>query len=56
MFVKLGLGWFEGVITRRVHQKSRYDYDVILQADRSTRSMKLSLESYSTNEGAGVGV
>ena len=57
VFVKLGLGWFGGVITRRVHQKWRHDHDyrVILQADRSTRSMKLPLESYNTNEGNGVG-
>ena len=59
VFLKLGPGWFGGVITRRVHRKSRrdsYDYRVILQkADTSTRSMKLPLESYSTNEGARVG-
>ena len=40
-----------------MNYKSRHDYGcrVILQADRSTRSIKLPLESYSTNEGAGVG-
>ena len=56
MLVKLGLGWFGGVMTRRVHQKSRheYGYRVILHTDRSTRGMKLPLESYSTNEGASV--
>ena len=47
VFVKLGLGWFREIITRRMHQKSRHDYDyhVILQAHRSTHSMKLPLES-----------
>ena len=56
VLVKLGLGWFGGVMTRRVHQKSRheYGYRVILHTDRSTRGMKLPLESYSTNEGASV--
>ena len=32
-----------------------YDYRVILHADGSTSSLKLKLESYSTDEGATVG-
>ena len=32
-----------------------YDYRVILHSDGSTRSMKLPLESYSTDDDAGVG-
>ena len=57
VLVRLGLGWFGGVITRRAHQISRceYDYCVILHADGSTNSLKLPLESYSTDEGATVG-
>ena len=57
VFVKLGLGWFGGVITRRVHKKSMHDHDcrVMLKVDRSARSMKLPLKSNSTDEGAGVG-
>lgn len=55
--MRLGVGWFAGVITRRVHQKPRHDYDnrVMLQADGSTRSIKLSLELYRTDKGAGAG-
>ena len=58
LFVRLGLRWFGGVITRREHQKSRHghDYRVMLQAEQRTRSMKLPLESNSTNEGAGMWV
>ncbi|CAN0076408.1 unnamed protein product, partial [Scytosiphon promiscuus] len=57
VLVKLGLGWFGGVISRRAHPASRdqYDYRVILHSDGSTRSMKLPLESYSTDDDAGVG-
>ena len=52
-----GLGWFGGVITRRVHKKSMHDHDcrVMLKVDRSARSMKLPLKSNSTDVGAGVG-
>eukprot|EP00903_Cladosiphon_okamuranus_P021062 g19348.t1 len=55
--VERGLGWFGGVISRRAHPASRgeYDYRVILNSDGSTQSMKLPLESYSTDENAGVG-
>ena len=54
VLVRLGLGWFGGVITRRAHQISRceYNYRAILHAHGSTSS--LPLESYSTDEGATV--
>ena len=55
---RLGLGWFGEVITCRAHQSSRCecDYRAMLHADDgSTKSTKLPLESYSTDEGAAVG-
>lgn len=57
VLVKLGLGWFGGLISRRAHPASRdvYDYRVVLHCDGSTCSMKLPLELYSTDEDAGVG-
>ncbi|CAN0166814.1 unnamed protein product, partial [Pylaiella littoralis] len=57
VLVKLGLGWFGGVLTRRAHHGSRdnYDYRVTLHSDGSTSSMKLPLESYSTDVDAAVG-
>lgn len=57
VLVRLGLGWFGGLITRRAHQRSRcgYDYRVMLHADGSTNNFKFPLESYSTDEGAAVG-
>ena len=47
VLVRLGLGWFGGVITRRAHQSSRceHDYRVMLHADGSIKSMKLPLDS-----------
>ncbi|CAB1120680.1 unnamed protein product [Ectocarpus sp. CCAP 1310/34] len=55
--VQLGLGWFGGVISRRSHPGSRQenDYRVILHCTESTRSMKMPLESYSTDEDAAIG-
>ena len=52
VLVKLGLGWFGVFISRRSHPASRdvYDYRVVLHCDGSTRSMKLPLELYSTDE------
>ncbi|CAN0146105.1 unnamed protein product, partial [Ectocarpus fasciculatus] len=46
-----------GVITRGATQSSRhnYDYRVTLHLDGSTRSVKLPLESYCTDEPAAVG-
>ncbi|CAB1097920.1 unnamed protein product [Ectocarpus sp. CCAP 1310/34] len=58
VLVKLGLYWFGGVISRRSHPASRqeYDYRVILHCcDESTRSMKMPLESCSTDEDAAIG-
>ena len=63
VLVKLGLlGWFgvrQGETnSRRAHPASRDEYDnrVILHYyDVNTRSMNLPLESYSTDEDAGVG-
>ena len=57
VLVKLGLGWFGGLILRRAHPPSRdvYDYRVVLHCDGSTCSMKLPLELYTTDENAGVG-
>ena len=51
MLLRLGLGWFGGVITRRAQEASRraYDYRIMLEEDQSTLSVKLPLEAYSTD-------
>ena len=57
VLLRLGLGWFGGVITRRAQERNRsvYDYRVMLETDESTLRMKLPLDAYSTDENAAVG-
>ena len=57
VFVRLGMGWFGGLIIRQSQERTRhlYDYRVQLQEDQSTRSMKLPLEKYSGDPDAVVG-
>ena len=57
VLLRLGLGWFGGVITRRAQEASRraYDYRLMLKEDQSTLSVKLPLEAYSTDANATVG-
>ena len=50
VLVRLGMGWFGGLITRQSQERTRhiFDYRVVqLDLDQSTRSMKLPLEMYS---------
>ncbi|CAN0429082.1 unnamed protein product [Ectocarpus sp. 12 AP-2014] len=49
VLVRLGMGWFGGLITRQSQRRTShiYDYRVILEKDQLTRSMKLPLEKYS---------
>ena len=51
------MGWFGGMITRQSQERTRhlYDYRVHLEADQSTRSMKLPLQRYSGVPSAAVG-
>ena len=57
VLVRLGMGWFGGMITRQSQERTRhlYDYRVHLEVDQSTRSMKLPLQRYSGDPGAVVG-
>ena len=52
VIVRLGLGWFGGRIAHEAQQRSRHvhDYRVVLEHDKSTRSMRLPLEVYGTDE------
>ncbi|CAM9293549.1 unnamed protein product, partial [Ascophyllum nodosum] len=45
ILLRLGMGWFRGVITREVQARTsdRYDFRVFLETDGSTRSVKLPL-------------
>ena len=49
VLVRLGMGWFGGLITRPSQERTRHQYDnrVHLEEDQSTRSIKLPLEKYS---------
>ena len=44
--------WFGGRIPRKAQERTRhvYDYRVVFDRDESTRSMKLPLELYGTDE------
>ena len=57
VLVRLGMGWFGGMITRQSQERTRhlYDYRVHLEVDQSTSSMKLPLQRYSGDPGAVVG-
>ena len=57
VIVRLRLRWFGGRISRKAQERIRhvYDYRVVLERDESTRSMKLPLELYGTDEQAALG-
>ena len=57
VLVRLGMGWFGGLIARQSRQHTRhfYDYRAHLEQDQSTRRMKLPLEKYSGDPDAVVG-
>ena len=57
ILLRLGMGWFRGVITRKARARTseRYDSKVFLETDGSTRSLKLPLAKYSVNGAAAEG-
>ena len=54
ILLRLGMGWFRGVITRKAQARTsdRYDFRVFLETDGSTRSVKLPLAKYSVDGAA----
>ena len=57
ILLRLGVGWFRGVITRKAQARTShlYDFRVFLETDGSTRSMKLPLAKYSVDGAAAEG-
>ena len=57
VLARLSMGWFGGLITRQSQERTKhvYDYRVHLAEDQRVRSMKLPLDTYSTDPNAGVG-
>ena len=57
ILLRLGMGWFRGVITRKAQARTsdRYDLSVFLETDGSTRSVKLPLAKYSVDGAAAEG-
>ena len=57
VLVRLSMGWFGGLITRKSQERTKelYDYRVHLEEDQSVRSMKLPLGAYNTETSAAVG-
>ena len=57
ILLRLGMGWFRGVITRKAQARTsdRYDFRVFLETDGGTRSVKLPLAKYSVDEAAAEG-
>ena len=57
ILLRLGMGWFGGVITRQSQERTRdvLDYRVQLEQDQSVRSTKLPLDAYNTEASAAVG-
>ena len=55
--VRLRLRWSGRRIARKARERTRhvYDYRVVLKRDESTRSVKLPLELYGTDEQAAFG-
>ncbi|CAN0469782.1 unnamed protein product, partial [Laminaria digitata] len=55
--LRLGMGWFRGLITRKAHTRTShlYDFRVFLETDGSTRSLKLPLAKYSGDGAAAEG-
>ena len=54
ILLRLGMGWFRGVITRKAQARTsdRDDFRVFLETDGSTRSVKLPLARYSVDSWA----
>ncbi|CAB1101004.1 unnamed protein product [Ectocarpus sp. CCAP 1310/34] len=57
VLVRLGMGWFGGLITQQSQKDTRhlYDYCVQLELDQSKRKMKLPFDKYSGDSDAAVG-
>ena len=57
VLVRLSMGWFGGLITRKSQERTKelYDYRVHLEEDQSVRSMKLPLGASRTKTSAAVG-
>ena len=55
--MRLRLRWSGGRIARKAQERTRhvYDYRVVLKRDESTRSVKLPLELYGTDEKGALG-
>ena len=57
ILLRLGMGWFRGVITRKAQARTsdRYDFRVFLETDGSTRRVKLPLAKYLVGGAAAEG-
>ena len=57
ILLRLGMGWFKGVITRKAQARTsdRYDFRVFLETDGSACSVKLPLAKYSVDGAAAEG-
>ena len=57
ILLRLGMGWFRRVITRKAQARTsdRYDFRVFLETDGSTRSVKLPLAKYLADGAAAEG-
>ena len=57
ILLRLGMGWFRGVITRKAQARTsdRYDFRVFLETDGSMRSVKIPLAKYSVDGAAAEG-
>ena len=57
MLVRLGMGWFDGLIARKSQERTKKvcDYRVHVEEDQSVRSMKLPFGAYGTETSAAVG-
>ena len=57
VLVRVSMGWFGGLITRKSQQRTKelYDYRMHLEEDQSVRSMKSTLGAYSMETSAAVG-
>ena len=54
ILLRLGMGWFRGVITRKAQARTsdHYDFRVFLETDGSTRGVKRLLAKYSVDGAA----
>ena len=57
ILLRLGMGWFREVVTRKAQARTsdRYDFRVFVETDGSTRSVKLPLAKYSVDGAAAEG-